>query len=315
MLDGFGRNIDYLRVSITDRCNFRCLYCMPEEGVPKKNHNDILSFEQMESIIEVLAELGIKKIRVTGGEPLVRKGCIDFIDKIGKINGIEQVCLTTNGFYINMHKQELKNIKLDLLNISLDSLDQNKFKTITRIGDIKEVLQGIDVAREIGIKNIKINAVLMKGINDNEIRDFAEFGKEKNVKVRFIEIMPFSVCNSFEKYGISADEIIKKYDLIRTPDKDYSNNVETYRFEDGLEVGFIRPISNKFCPACNRIRLTAEGKLLLCLHGTAYIDLKGKLGNKDVIKEAILEGIKNKPKEHGIDLGVIQNREMNSIGG
>lgn len=315
MLDGFGRNIDYLRVSITDRCNFRCLYCMPEEGVPKKDHNDILSFEQMESIIEVLAELGIKKIRVTGGEPLVRKGCIDFIDKIGKINSIEQVCLTTNGFYINTHKQELKNIKLDLLNISLDSLDQNKFKTITRIGDIKEVLQGIDVAKEIGIKNIKINAVLMKGINDNEIRDFAEFGKKKNVKVRFIEIMPFSVCNSFEKYGISADEIIKKYDLIRTPDKDYSNNVETYRFEDGLEVGFIRPISNKFCPACNRIRLTAEGKLLLCLHGTAYIELKDKLGNKDAIKEAILEGIKNKPKEHGIDLGVIQNREMNSIGG
>ncbi len=315
MLDGFGRNIDYLRVSITDRCNFRCLYCMPEEGVPKKDHNDILSFEQMESIVEVLAELGIKKIRVTGGEPLVRKGCIDFIDKIGKINGIEQVCLTTNGFYINSHKQELKNIKLDLLNISLDSLDQNKFKTITRIGDIKEVLQGIDVAREIGIKNIKINAVLMKGINDNEIRDFAEFGKEKNVKVRFIEIMPFSVCNSFEKYGIGADEIIKKYDLIRTPDKDYSNNIETYKFKDGLEVGFIRPISNKFCPACNRIRLTAEGKLLLCLHGTAYIDLKDKLGNKEAIKEAILEGIKNKPKEHGIDLGVIQNREMNSIGG
>ena len=315
MLDGFGRNIDYLRVSITDRCNFRCLYCMPEEGVPKKDHNDILSFEQMESIIEVLAELGIKKIRVTGGEPLVRKGCVDFIDKISKIKGIEQVCLTTNGFYIDSHKEELKNTRLDLLNISLDSLNEDKFKIITRCGDIKEVLSGIETAREIGVKNIKINAVLMKGINDDEIREFAEFGKEKNVKIRFIEIMPFSVCNSYEKYGISADEIIKKYDLIRTPDKDYSNNVETYKFKDGLEVGFIRPISNKFCPACNRIRLTAEGKLLLCLHGTAYIDLKDKLGDKEAIKNAILEGILKKPKEHGIDLGVIQNREMNSIGG
>lgn len=315
MLDSFGREIDYLRVSITDRCNFRCIYCMPEEGIIKKEHSDILSFEAMEKIIRALAKYGIKKVRVTGGEPMVRKGCLSFINQISSIPGINDVCLTTNGFYLKDAEQELKHTEIDMLNVSLDTLDKNTFAQTTRGGDLDKVLLGLDTALNCGIKNIKINAVLMRGINDNAIREFAEFGKAHNFKIRFIEIMPFSANNSYEKYGITADEIISKYSLIRTPEKDYSNNIETYAFEDGLEVGFIRPISKKFCEKCNRLRLTADGKLLLCLHGSAYVDLKDVLDDENNLNEAIEKAFKDKPREHNIDLGQIQKRDMNRIGG
>ena len=315
MLDSFGREIDYLRISITDRCNFRCVYCMPEEGIVKKEHSDILSFEDILRIVKALSKYGIKKVRVTGGEPMVRKGCLSFINQLGSIPGINDVCLTTNGFYLKDAEQELKNTKIDMLNVSLDTLDKNTFAQITRGGDLDKVLQGLDTAVKCGIKNIKINAVLMRDVNDNAIREFAEFGKAHNFKIRFIEIMPFSVNNSYEKYGITADEIIAKYNLIRTPEKDYSNNIETYAFEDGLEVGFIRPISKKFCEKCNRLRLTADGKLLLCLHGSAYIDLKDVLDDENKLNEAIESAFKNKPREHNIDLGQIQKRDMNRIGG
>ena len=315
MLDSFGREIDYLRISITDRCNFRCVYCMPEEGIVKKEHSDILSFEGILRIVKALSKYGIKKVRVTGGEPMVRKGCLSFINQLGSILGINDVCLTTNGFYLKDAEQELKHNKIDMLNVSLDTLDKNTFAQITRGGDLDKVLQGLDTAVKCGIKNIKINAVLMRGVNDNAIREFAEFGKAHNFKIRFIEIMPFSVNNSYEKYGITADEIIAKYNLIRTPEKDYSNNIETYAFEDELEVGFIRPISKKFCEKCNRLRLTADGKLLLCLHGSAYIDLKDVLDDENKLNEAIESAFKNKPREHNIDLGQIQKRDMNRIGG
>lgn len=315
MLDSFGREIDYLRISITDRCNFRCLYCMPEKGIEKKQHSDILSFESILKIVKALSKVGIKKVRVTGGEPMVRKGCLSFVNELSSIPGINDVCLTTNGFYLYDAGQELKNTKIDMLNVSLDTLDELTYKEITRGGDLKKVLKGLEVAKNSGIKEIKINAVLMKGINDNAIREFAEFGKNNNFKVRFIEIMPFSVNNAYEKYGISADEIIKKYSLIRTEDKDYSNNIETYVFEDGLEVGFIRPISKKFCEKCNRLRLTADGKLLLCLHGSVYVDLKDIVDNEKALDNAIKTAIMHKPKEHNINLGQIQQRDMNRIGG
>ena len=315
MLDSFGREIDYLRISITDRCNYRCLYCMPEQGIEKKQHSDILSFESILKIVKALSKVGIKKVRVTGGEPMVRKGCLSFVNELSSIPGINDVCLTTNGFYLYDAKQELKNTKIDMLNVSLDTLNELTYNKITRGGDLKKVLKGLEIAKGIGIKEIKINAVLMKGVNDNTIRKFAEFGKANNFKVRFIEIMPFSVNNSFEKYGITADEIIKKYGLIRTEDKDYSNNIETYVFDDGLEVGFIRPISKKFCEKCNRLRLTADGKLLLCLHGSAYVDLKDILDDDKALDEAIQKAIAEKPKEHNINLGQIQQRDMNRIGG
>ena len=315
MLDSFGREIDYIRISITDRCNYRCLYCMPEQGIEKKQHSDILSFESILKIVTALSKVGIKKVRVTGGEPMVRKGCLSFVNELSSIPGIFDVCLTTNGFYLYDAEQELKNTKIDMLNVSLDTLDEITYAKITRGGDLKKVLKGLDVAKNSGIKEIKINAVLMRGINDNAIREFAEFGKANNFKIRFIEIMPFSVNNSFETYGISADEIIKKYGLIRTEDKDYSNNVETYTFEDGLEVGFIRPISKKFCEKCNRLRLTADGKLLLCLHGSSYVDLMDIVDDEKALDEAIKKAIAIKPKEHNINLGQIQQRDMNRIGG
>lgn len=315
MLDSFGREIDYLRISITDRCNYRCLYCMPEQGIEKKQHSDILSFESILKIVKALSKVGIKKVRVTGGEPMVRKGCLSFVNDLSSIPGISDICLTTNGFYLYDAEQELKNTKIDMLNVSLDTLDELTYAKITRGGDLKKVLKGLEIAKGIGIKEIKINAVLMKGINDNAIREFAEFGKANNFKVRFIEIMPFSVNNSFETYGISADEIIKKYGLIRTEEKDYSNNVETYTFEDGLEVGFIRPISKKFCEKCNRLRLTADGKLLLCLHGSSYVDVKDIVDDEKALDEAIKKAIAEKPKEHNINLGQIQQRDMNRIGG
>ena len=315
MVDSFGREIDYLRVSVTDRCNFRCIYCMPEEGIDKCHHSEILSFEDIEKIIDILTELGISKIRITGGEPLVRKGCSEFIQKLAKNKTIDKLCLTTNGVYLKNYIDVLKKANLYSLNISLDTLNKNLFKEITRNGKLDDVLESISKISEIGAKTTKLNVVLLKGINDDKILEFVSFARAKNLILRFIELMPFSPCKSYEKYGITADEIINKYNLCRTSNQDYSNNVETYKFSTGEEVGFIRPISSKFCFKCNRLRLTTDGKLMLCLHGNLCLDLKKYLNDENEMKKAILDFIKRKPKEHQIDLGILQNLTMNEIGG
>ncbi|MCQ2603178.1 MAG: GTP 3',8-cyclase MoaA [Clostridia bacterium] len=314
MQDNFGRNIDYARISLTDRCNYRCVYCMPECGVEKKTHNDILSLEDTFKIICGLKDLGIKKFRFTGGEPLVRKGAVDLIEKTAALEGVK-TALTTNGVFVPICAQKLSEIGLQGLNISIDTLDKEKYKIISGGGNLEDALKGLESAINAGIENIKINAVLMKGVNDDDIEKFAKFGKEKGARVRFIELMPFSNGNSFEKYGISADEVINRYNLKKVDIEEYTKNTEYYAFDDGKIVGFIRPISHKFCSECNRIRLTADGKLLLCLHRNIEVDLRDCLDDYDALKDRIKEAILNKPEGHNLDAGNLQSRSMNAIGG
>lgn len=313
MIDSFNRDIKYARVSLTDKCNYRCFYCMPECGIEKKAHSEILSLDDMYKILSALKKCGFEKVRFTGGEPLVRKGAVDLISKVQKELKIDQLSITTNGVYIKENINVLKN--LDSINISIDSFDAEKYKMVTRGGNLQDALDGFYAIKDSGIKRIKVNAVLMKGINDNEIKDFAVFGKENNVDVRFIELMPFSFGNSYETYGISANEVIAKYNLKKVEKKTYTNNAETYMFDSGEEVSFIRPLSNKFCSKCNRIRITSDGKMLLCLHRLDNVDLKPYINDEEKLIEAIKEGIKNKPECHELNNGKLQTRSMNKIGG
>jgi len=316
MIDGCNREINYARISLTDKCNFRCLYCMPECGIEKKEHSEIISLEDMFTVIKVLSELGIKKVRFTGGEPLVRKGAIDLIERVHEeLPSIENISITTNGVFLPSYIDRLKKVNLSSVNISIDSFNEDDYRKITRGGNLKDALEGLKCAKEANIDKIKLNAVLLKGINDDKIKDFADFGRENNVEVRFIELMPFSYGNSYDEYGISASEVIENNQLTKIEKLTFTNNTEYYTFKDGTQIGFIRPLSHKFCEYCNRIRITADGKMLLCLHRTEEIDLKGNFDRLDALKYMIREGIINKPKCHNLTAGEYQNRYMNRIGG
>lgn len=287
---------------------------MPECGVEKKTHSDILSLEDTFKIICALKDLGVKKFRFTGGEPLVRKGAVDLIEKTAALDGVK-TALTTNGVYLPKYVDKLYDLKLNGLNVSIDTLDKDKYKIISGGGNLDDAMKGLESAINAGIQNIKINAVLMKGVNDDAIEEFATFGKEKGARVRFIELMPFSNGNSYEKYGISADEVINRYNLKKIDLEEYTKNTEYYAFDNGKIVGFIRPISHKFCSECNRIRLTADGKLLLCLHRNIEVDLKDCLDDYDALKDRIKQAIMKKPESHNLDAGNLQSRSMNAIGG
>lgn len=321
MVDKYNRKIEYLRVSLTDRCNFRCRYCMPEEGICKKMHNDMLSMEEFEMAIRAVSTLGIKKIRFTGGEPLVKEGVIDLIKKTKKIEGIEEICMTTNASLLKNYARDLKNAGLDRLNISLDTLDKNKFKYITRIGDYDATMEGIEEAEKVGFKKIKINAVLIGGFNDDEIIDLTDITLKKNIDVRFIELMPMTDSKDFDKnsyipYTVALEKIKKKYPSIKEVKR--NKVVAKYYHIDGAlaDVGFISPVSCHFCKECNRIRLTADGKIKPCLHSKDEISIKGlnELQMIEKFKEAILM----KPEKHEeLSYGNKSkaNRNMNQIGG
>lgn len=306
MKDNFQREISYLRVSLTDLCNYRCRYCMKESGVEKKSHADLLTLEETFDVISAFKSLGGKKVRFTGGEPLVRKGAVSLIERVGNELGFE-IGLTTNGVYLTEHIDRLKDV-VSLVNVSIDTLDVDKYRFVTMGGNLKDALAGLEAAKK-NIENVKVNAVLMRGINDNSIKEFADFAA--GVTLRFIELMPFAENNAYEKYGISATEVIDKYGLTFV---ETIGNAEYYAFEDGRRVGFIRPLSKKFCADCNRLRLTSDGKLLPCLHGEGEIDVKPyiKSGN---VEDAIRLAISQKPFCHHIDGGKMQTRHMNYIGG
>jgi len=314
MLDDFNRQIEYARISLTDRCNYRCIYCMPECGIEKKSHSDIISLEDTYKIILALKELGIKKFRFTGGEPLVRKGAVDLINTVSKMDGITTY-ITTNGVMLSSFANCLASNGLSGVNISIDTLSADKYKQVTGGGKLIDALNGLNSAKEAGIKDIKVNAVLMKDFNDDEIELFATFGKDNNVRVRYIELMPFAYGNAYKTYGLSADSVISKYNLIKKETTEFTNNAEYYVFPNGNEVGFIRPLSNKFCSKCNRIRITSDGKLLLCLHKQIEVDLKDSLNDFDKLVETIKKGIMLKPAGHELCEGNLQERPMNSIGG
>ncbi|HPD02281.1 MAG TPA: GTP 3',8-cyclase MoaA [Eubacteriales bacterium] len=313
MKDGLGREINYARISVTDLCNLRCRYCMPEEGILKKEHREILSIEKLSQIAASLAELGFEKIRVTGGEPLVRRGIDAFLNYLGGLN-FATLALTTNGMLLSENVGVLKSAGVDLINVSLDTLNAEKYRYITCRGDLAAALAGIESAIEAGVFQVKINAVLLKGINDNEVSDFIRFSESRGVEVRFIELMPFSSQRKFaEEHFIGAGEIIKNHPELEYFGSAGNSTAEYYKTKNGGLIGFIRPMSKKFCAQCNRIRITADGMLLTCLHNNGAFDLKPYIGGG--LTEFIKGCIQKKQSAHRLEDGELQCRDMKDIGG
>ncbi|MDK2985747.1 MAG: 3,8-cyclase [Clostridia bacterium] len=322
MLDGYGRKIDYLRISVTDRCNLRCMYCMPEKGIDLIPHEEILSFEEIFRVVKSASQLGINKIRITGGEPLVRVGLPKLIKSIKSLPGIREVSMTTNGALLEKHMDELDKAGLDRVNISLDTLNKEKYLRVTRLGDLDKVLRGIKLAIEKGLTPVKLNVVVTKEINFSEIMDFVKLGEELPLDIRFIELMPIGEGRKFTH--VSNEEIktaIRKHrELIPCSEVKGSGPAKYFKtpFSQG-SIGFISPMSHEFCGTCNRVRLTSEGFLKLCLHWKTGINLKEFLrsGVKDKeLTEIISEAIKGKPDKHGfISRKVSDGRIMSQIGG
>jgi cyclic pyranopterin phosphate synthase len=324
-LDPFGRNINYLRISVTDRCNLRCIYCMPPEGVPQISHNEILSYEEIWTVVRAAAELGINKIRLTGGEPLVRAELPNLVRMLSQIKGIEELLLTTNGTFLKKYALELKQAGLSRVNVSLDTLKLDKFRYITRLGELKTVLEGIKAAKEAGFEPVKINTVIMWGINDDEVLDFAKMTYEDGWHVRFIELMPFKGVADFVPSIELRQHISLLGKLELCPDSIgiTGNGPAMYYRLAGARgtIGFISPLTeHSFCSRCNRMRLTPDGKLRPCLLGEDEIDLKIPLRNNasmEELKRLILKAVASKPEHHHLKEGNLRlvNRKMSQIGG
>lgn len=318
MMDSFGREINYLRISLTDRCNLRCKYCMPEEGIDKLLHEDILTLEEVYEITKVFVDLGVNKIRLTGGEPLARKGIVDLVSKVSKLDGVKDLAMTTNGILLKRFAKELKQAGLSRVNISLDTLDKDKYRSITRGGNLSDVLEGIEEAKLVGLIPIKINTVLIGGFNDDEIENLVYLTESEEIDLRFIELMPIGEASDWSlKKFISNDIILKKVNkLIPVPREDISSPAIYYKLPNGKgKVGIINPISCKFCANCNRVRLTSRGQLKLCLHSNVEIDIRESLRNGQDIKKLILESIEKKEESHHLEDGKYIKRNMNQIGG
>ncbi|MHC1720462.1 MAG: GTP 3',8-cyclase MoaA [Clostridiaceae bacterium] len=319
MLDKNGRNISYIRVSVTDRCNLRCIYCMPDDGVHKKSHHEIIRFEEIVKILKASAFLGISKVRFTGGEPLVVKDIDRLIFETSKIQGIDDIAITTNGIILNSMAVELKKAGLKRVNISLDSLKRERFKEITRGGDILEVFQAIEKCLELGIKPVKINVVLIKGINDDEIRDFIYLTKDIPVNIRFIELMPIGEgLNYYDKGFISTEQVLGEFGELVPINNNVSSTARLFKLPNSKgSVGFISPLSCKFCTSCNRIRLTSSGTIKPCLHSEAEYDLKKYLHNEISLISELKNIIYDKPAEHHLenDRRSQSKKEMFEIGG
>lgn len=319
MKDKYGREISYLRISLTDKCNLRCRYCMPLTGIEDKSHSDIISEEEILSTVKVAVGLGIKKIRLTGGEPLVKKNIVSIVKNIKNINGVEELCLTTNGTLLPKLAKDLKNAGLDRLNISIDSLKPDKYKYITGGGNLDDALKGLNTAYDTGFKKIKINSVLIGGFNDDEIEDFANLTIDRDIDVRFIELMPMYDSGdfgpeSFIPYTVVLEEL--KHRNIQALESDGSV-AKLYKLPGAKgKIGLISPVNDHFCANCNRIRLTADGKIKPCLHSNDEISIRGL--NAEEIKQKIEESIFKKPEKHE-ELSYISrshaNRNMNQIGG
>ena len=329
MIDGYGRTIEYMRISITDRCNLRCRYCMPD-GVELVPMSDILSFEEIEEICRAAAGLGIKKIKVTGGEPLVRRGCAAFIGRLKKIPGIEEVTLTTNGVLLTRQIYALCENGLDAVNVSLDTLSRCNYEQITGKDELLHVLEGIQAVLDAGIR-IKINSVLQKGQNDTEWRHLLELAKSEPIDVRFIEMMPIGYGKQFETiYNEDIQQKIREiYPNLKEDTRVHGNGPATYYYIPGFKgsIGFISAIHGKFCNTCNRIRLTSQGMVKPCLcYGKSY-NLKeilrnsgeslGTEGMKLLLKQRLQTAILEKPEQHCFEhlADITEEKDMIQIGG
>lgn len=319
MRDSHGRDIDYLRISVTDRCNLRCIYCMPEQGIEKMEHEDILRFEDITKIVKAAASLGIKKIRYTGGEPLVMRDIDKLIYQTARIEGINDIALTTNGILLGDMAEDLKKAGLKRVNISLDTLDRNKFKKITRVGDLNKVLESIDKCISLGLNPVKINTVLMKDKNYTEIGNFIDFVREMPVEIRFIELMPIGEgVKLYEKSKMSVKEVLEAYPELIPVESKMEGIADLYTVSGAKgRIGFITPISCKFCSECNRIRLTASGNIKPCLHSKDEINIKQYINNEEMLISVLKKAILDKPSEHHLEDERVSRskRMMYQIGG
>lgn len=316
MEDKYGRAITYLRISVTDLCNLRCIYCMPEKGVKKLKHDDVLRLEEIEHIADQFISLGITKIRITGGEPLVRKGITDLLRKLGNDRRLKDFSMTTNGILLDEFADELKKTGIKRINISVDTLDARKYSYITRGGDIERLKKGLDSAKNTGFEPIKLNVVLIKDFNDDEIEDFARLTYE-GLNVRFIELMPLgdSVLWASSRF-ISNQYVLNSLKGLNKVQYDSESSAVNYRLPGANgHIGLISPVSCKFCRNCSRIRLSAEGRLYPCLHSEMSLDLKTLLRQGRDIKGAVQEFIYNKPFSHRFENKEFANRNMIQIGG
>lgn len=329
--DAHGRVIDYLRISLTDKCNFRCVYCMPEEGVCAMSHDDLLSIEEIVAIVKVAAKHGIRSIRLTGGEPLVRKGVVDLVEQITSTDGIENVSMTTNGVLLPKMADDLKRAGLSRVNISLDTIDGEQFKEITRVGKLEDTLAGIDSALETGFNPVKINVVSVKRLNQDFL-SFAKMSIDRPLHVRFIEYMPVG-DSSKDGIGWGKEDVIPSEELLgiinaqaeecgmQTLQPAFEGPVgwgpaKYYEFPDAQgTVGFISPLSRHFCSECNRLRLTADGKIRPCLFSDNEFDVKSAVqtGDEAQIEDVLMSALGAKPDDHHDKVGT--QRSMSQIGG
>ncbi len=325
LCDSFQRPINYLRISVTDRCNLRCIYCMPSDGDCLMPQGNVLTFEEIYTIVQAAAELGVNKIRITGGEPLVRSGLPKLIRMLAQINTIDDISLTTNGALLSRYATELKNAGLRRVNVSLDTLKQDKFEFITRgSNNLADVLEGIKVAKSVGLNPVKINMVVMSGINEDEILDFATRTINDEWHVRFIELMPFGDEGDTAPQFVPASDIKKRLESLGELEPclhSIGNGPAKYfRFLHASgTVGFITPVSEHFCFNCNRLRLTSDGKLRLCLLAEDEIDLKQPMRSgisSAELKQLIEQAVANKPLRHHLTEGFgPEHRPMTQVGG
>lgn len=311
LIDSFGRTVNYLRLSVTDRCDFRCVYCMSEEMtfMPRAQ---ILTLEEIYQVAKAFVELGVTKLRVTGGEPLIRRNILELMNKLGNLQGLDELVMTTNGSHLDKMAQDLKKADVKRLNISLDTLNPERFKRLTRTGDLQQVLRGVAAAKAQGFERIKLNAVILKNRNHDEVVDLVRYAVEHGFDISFIEEMPLGQVSNhsrveayYPSYQILED-LAQHFSLLSTTDKT-SGPSNYFRVDGGAtRVGFISPHSENFCSQCNRVRLTAEGRLLLCLGNEHSVDLKKVLrsnpGNLELLKQTIVEAMKIKPEKHEFNL-------------
>ena len=316
MTDRFGRNISYLRISVTELCNLRCRYCMPEEGVCKKRHEEMLREDEMIQAVEAAASLGITKLRITGGEPLVKKNIVSICRRAAAVEGIREVCLTTNGILLPALAVPLKEAGVKRLNISLDTLDAEKYAYITRTGSLSQAVEGIRAAMDAGFEKVKLNTVLIGGFNEEEIVPLAELTLRYPIDLRFIEMMPMVEGGFGPEAFLPNTRVLEVLPQLEEQPAD-GGVARLYRLPGALgRVGLISPVNAHFCAACNRIRLTADGKLKPCLHSAEEYSIKGL--DREGIRSVMERAIYNKPAWHG-ELNAKNpshaGRNMNQIGG
>ncbi len=324
-VDGHHRQIDYLRISITDRCNLRCIYCMPSQGVSRLSHAEILSYEEILRLARIAVEMGITKIRITGGEPLVRRNVIHLCESLSVMRGVSSLSITTNGVLLDRYASALRRAGIKRVNISLDTLKPSRFSSITKVDCFSEVWRGIEAAEKAGFSPIKLNVVVMRGVNDDEVEEMALLTRHNPFHVRFIEFMPFPSSAS-QKQFVSSHEMIERIsrlgELLPFESQNSNGPARYFRLKGALgKIGIISPFSQHFCPTCNRMRLTADGKLRTCLFSRGETDLRALLRRKasdEELVQVIGQAILSKPERHTLDWEVLHkciSRPMVNIGG